>query len=70
MSPAPVQFHPDLNAICNQLTELANTTIPQAGDAATGSDPDSMGRWLQALSAAVLEVRSIAVTPYPYDNSR
>jgi hypothetical protein len=69
MRPASVQYHPDLNAICNQLTELANVTIPQMGDSVAGSDPDSMGRWLNALGVAVLQVRSIAETPYPYDNS-
>jgi hypothetical protein len=69
MRPASAQFHPDLNTICNQLSELANTTIPQVGDSAAGSDPDSMGRWISALRAAVSQVRSIAESPYPYDNS-
>ena len=69
MSPASVQHYIDLGAICNQLTELANVTLPQAADAATGCDPESMGRWIQALEVAVSQVRSIAVTPYPYDNS-
>jgi hypothetical protein len=69
MRPASDQYHSDLNAICNQLAELANTTIPQAGDSAAGSDPDSMGRWINALEAAVSRVRFIAESPYPYDNS-
>jgi hypothetical protein len=69
MRPATDQYHAELNAICYQLSELANTTIPQAGDSAAGSDPDSMGRWISALGAAVSRVRSIAESPYPYDNS-
>ena len=69
MRPASDQYHAELNAICYQLSELANTTIPRSGDSALADDPVAMAGWISALGAAVSRVRSIAESPYPYDNS-
>jgi hypothetical protein len=69
MGPAPARIHSDLNVLCNQLTELASCTIPQAGDLLGDIPYENVDKWLSALAGAVENVRLVATSPYPYDNS-
>lgn len=66
--PNPTQ-HQRIIAICNQLSELAQTTIPRAGDALAGADAEYMETWLDSLSSSVAAICEVAHSSYPYDNT-